>query len=82
MNDECEYCGRSGELRISKGESGINRDVFICKNCWGLLKDPRTALPLLRGHLTLSQREMANPEKSEKLLNKFMGLISTWKPHN
>jgi len=82
MNNECEYCNKPGELRVSKGEGGIDRDVYVCNSCWKLLKDPRTALPLLRGHLTLSQRGIANPEQNEKSLNKFMGIISTWKPQN
>lgn len=80
--NECEYCGRPGELKVAKGEGGIDKDVFVCNGCWRLLKDPRTALPLLRGHLTLNQRNAADPKQSAALLNKFMEVISTWKPRN
>lgn len=80
--NECEYCNKPGKLRVSAEESTINKEIHICDNCWRLLKDPRTALPLLRGHLTLSQRNISNPELTNKLLNKFMEMVSTWKPKN
>jgi hypothetical protein len=78
----CEYCNKVGELRINKGEGGIGRDVFICNLCWKLLKNPVTALPLLRGHLTLSQRGIASPDHNKKMINKFMELISGWGNRN
>lgn len=81
MNN-CEYCDKIGELRINSGEQGINRDIYICDLCWRLLKNPRTALPLLRGHLTLSQRGIANPTYNEKIINKFMSMVADWKPRN
>lgn len=79
----CEYCTKPGPIRIHANETPeVSRDVFICDKCWRLLKNPQTALPLLRGHLTLTQRNQMSPKQLEARMNQFMEIISKWKPMN
>jgi hypothetical protein len=81
MNNQCQYCIKTGKLRVSKDESPLlEEDVYVCDYCWALLKNPATAMPLIRGHLSLTQgREM--PEKQfSKILEQFMETISKFKP--
>lgn len=63
-----------------KGEDGIREDVFICPSCKKLLKKPETALPLIRGRITLEHRDEGTHMK--RRINRFMEGISTWKPRN
>lgn len=63
-----------------KGEDGISEDVFVCPSCKKLLQKPETALPLIRGRITLEHREGGGPMK--RRINRFMEVISSWKPRN
>jgi len=76
----CWFCSRDGKLVAKKGDDGILEDVFVCGGCNKLLKRPETALPLIRGRLTLEHREGGAPMK--RRINRFMEGISGWKPRN
>ncbi len=83
MNTQCLYCSRTGVFRASKNESpDLTEDIYVCSACWSLLQNPATALPLIRGHLSITiGRRM--PEKAfKKTLEQFMGTISKFKPSN
>lgn len=77
----CEYCDTPGVARAGK-KDGLDREVYVCDGCWKLLKDPKTALPLLRGHLTMQLKGKMVPDRLDKILNSYMGMISDWKPRN
>lgn len=77
--NECMYCMREGELRVSKSD-GLDGDVYVCGSCWKLLKNPVTALPLLRGFLVTELRGQVPSDKLEDAVNKFMDIVSKWKP--
>ena len=77
----CEYCNTPGVLRIGK-KDGAESDVYVCDSCWKLLKNPKTALPLIRGHLTMKLKGRISPEQLNRMLNHYMGMISAWKPRN
>lgn len=76
----CEYCGHAGTLRVSTDDPGVSENIYVCDKCWILLKDPTTALPLIRSYLTVSLRGSMPPEKLTEMINKYMKIISTWKP--
>jgi hypothetical protein len=78
MSESCEYCGVSGVRRAGK-EDGLDKDVFVCDRCWKLLKDPKTALPLLRGHLAMQLKGSVSPAKLDWMMNKYMGIVADWK---
>ena len=79
---KCEFCLNKAPLRIPKTEQimGIEEDTYVCETCWKLMQNPRTALPLIRGHLTLSLRGTIPPKQLDKMINNFMEKISAWKP--
>ncbi len=78
---KCLYCGAPGTLRAGK-QDGAQGDVHVCDGCWKLLKNPKTALPLIRGHLMLTLRGKVPPTQLEQDLNRYMEMISAWKPRN
>ena len=82
MKDKCIYCNRSGVLRVEKerAQFPIPRDIYVCDMHWNLLKDPKTAIPLIRGHLSLELRGTDNKDYLEKKVDKFVDFISEWKP--
>ena len=72
----CEYCGRPGRKRIGP-EDGAPEDVHACDHCWKLLQDPVTAVPLLRGHLSL---EMRGEPDAAKVVGAFIDEVAGWRP--
>lgn len=76
----CWFCSRRGDLVARKGEDRIREDVFVCPACKKLLQRPETALPLIRGRITLEHRDEG--ARMKRRINRFMESISTWKPRN
>jgi hypothetical protein len=76
----CEYCDNPGILRVEKTDK--QNEVHVCDSCWKLLKNPTTALPLIRGHLVLNLRGKIPENMLEEMINKFMGIISGWQIRN
>ena len=62
-----------------KGEDGILHDVFVCAPCRKLLQKPETALPLLRGRVTIENRGRPNAKRE---IDRFMEVVSSWKHRN
>ena len=71
---KCNYCDRAGQERVS-GED----PVHVCDGCWRILQDPKTALPFLRGHITLELRGKIPESLLQKQLNVFMEHASKMK---
>lgn len=69
----CMYCGKPTS-RVIEGA-----DCSVCEKCWKLLQNPVTALPLIRGHLTLTLRGTIPEDKLKLQIDKFMEQIATWK---
>lgn len=78
-SNQCEYCTRSGD-RIAGKEDGLDSDLFVCKPCMKLLKNPTTGLQLIRGNVTISVRGSGNDRNVQSRINKFMEMLSSWKP--
>ncbi len=76
---KCEYCSRPGPRRAGP-EDGAPEDLFVCAPCWKLLQSPATAVPLLRGHVSLEMRGVVRPGAAEKLVSSFLSAISPWRP--
>lgn len=74
----CEYCTRPGKQVAFQEPDGA--DIFLCAICQKLLKSPATALPLIRGHISILGRELGPNFQSQ--INKFMGKISDWGNRN
>lgn len=75
----CEYCGRPGQKRAGP-EDGLPYDVYACGSCWKLLQNPATAIPLLRGHLSLEMRGVVEKKEAEGLVSSFIGKVAGWRP--
>ena len=71
-----------GILRVDGTQRPEIGDVFTCKKCWKLLQDKKTALPLIRGHLTMVSRGTLPDEDIERYVNAFMEGISKLKLRN
>ena len=67
----CTYCSRP-----SRKQDGI--DVEVCPECWKLLQNPITALPLIRGHLTMTLRGKMPDSELKMRIDEFMKFISIW----
>jgi len=74
LSGKCSYCNKLGQKRIDDSESSC-----ICDGCWKILKNPITALPFLRGHLTLELRGTMPERQLQDRINKFMEIVSKWK---
>lgn len=68
---KCNYCERIGKERFP--------DIYLCDGCLKILKDPKTALPFLRGHLTLELRGKIPEDTLQERINIFMGYASKLK---
>lgn len=77
----CEYCDMAGEFRAGE-KDGLNKDVHVCKRCWELLKNPQTALPLIRSHLTMKLKGRMPPSELDRTMNVYMEKISKWTIRN
>ncbi len=78
----CLFCYKPGAPRVEEGEVEGTGSLSVCDFCWKLLKDPKTALPLIRGHLSLTERGKIPADQLKDQINQFMGKISDWKPRN
>ncbi len=75
----CEYCGQPGARR-SGIEDGLKEDLYACGQCWKLLQSPATAVPLLRGHLSLEMRGVVKPKKAGEMVDSFIHNVAGWAP--
>jgi hypothetical protein len=71
----CQFCGKPAENL--EGLQGV--EAAVCPSCMELLKTPTTALPLIRGHLTLTLRGKVPEAELKRKVDAFMQMISTWK---
>lgn len=76
----CWFCDRPGPLVAPAGEDGVPQDVFLCAPCKKLLQKRETALPLLRGRLSLSSR--GGGAAAQKRIDRFIELMSSWEAKN
>jgi len=67
----CNFCDQPG---MDRGD-----EVCVCPACWALLQDPKTALPLIRGTVTMKMRGQMPKERLDKVVNEFMGMMASWK---
>jgi hypothetical protein len=64
---KCNYCDRTGKECIPGDDP-----AYVCDGCWKILQNPITALPFLRGHLTLELRGKVPEHLLKKQINTFM----------
>lgn len=77
-DDACMFCMKGHALvRATAKETG-SEDARACDSCWKLMKDPRTALPLMRGHLTMTLRGHGEPDL-EKKIQSFMDVVKDFR---
>ncbi len=75
----CEYCRQPG-IRRSGLEDGLKEDLYVCGQCWKLLQSPATAVPLLRGHLSLEMRGVVKPGMAGGMITSFVERVAAWRP--
>jgi hypothetical protein len=63
-----------GKLRVEKDDENSPFDLFICDGCWRLLKNPATAIPLIRGDLSISLRDNKMKSHIDNFISKLMEL--------
>jgi hypothetical protein len=68
----CQFCSKPAEAMEGT-------EAAVCSSCWDLLKEPSTALPLIRGHLTLTLRGTMPEEELKRRIDAFMQMIAGWK---
>ena len=79
----CATCHEpGGTLRVSEEESPATGDIYVCDGCWSLLRDPKTALPLIRGHLTLTGRQFYDRDELKRRVDGFMERVRKLGPRN
>jgi hypothetical protein len=76
---QCHYCSGEGPKRVGI-EDGIEEDLYACEQCWELLKNPATALQLIRGDLSIELRGTMGESTAKNVIDRFMGTISEWGP--
>jgi hypothetical protein len=76
----CIFCYGEGTPRVKTDAGG--EELSVCDYCWKLLQDPKTALPLIRGHLSLTMRGRIPADQLKFQIDKFMERIAGWKPKN
>lgn len=74
----CEFCGRPG-AKLAGVEDGLESDFFACTGCRKLLSKPVTALPLIRGHLTLELRGKMSKKRLDNMMQVGMEILSKMK---
>lgn len=79
----CMFCYGDGKLRVlAEEQPNVGEDTFVCGPCWALLQNPVTALPLMRGHLTLTERGKVPEAQLKKRVDKFIETVLPWKKRN
>jgi len=78
----CIFCRGKGVPRIMAEETDLKEELSVCNYCWKLLQNPKTALPLIRGHLSLTMRGKMPAEYLKFQIDKFMEKIADWKLQN
>lgn len=82
-NDGCTFCYKPGKLRVRADEQpDVGDDTYVCDPCWKLLQNPATAIPLMRGHLTLTSRGKMPEGKLKLQVDKFVETVLPWKRQN
>lgn len=79
MDGPCYFCSRSGKLRIRADENPYSKDVHVCDQCWKLLQNPATALPLIRGDLSVSLRGTMPEARLKATIDKYMEKLASLK---
>ena len=79
MTGKCQYCNKTGPIRVNKDESFLKEDLFVCDMHWSILKDPKMAVPFLRGALASELRGTAFEHVLTKQTNAFVDMIKSWK---
>lgn len=77
----CEYCSTKN-ASLYLGPPDVAQEVYVCSPCIRLLKNPVTALPLIRGNLTMKLRGTISEAKLDEMLQSFMETVSKFKPKN
>jgi hypothetical protein len=79
MNGKCYYCNKDGPLRVSAEENPSKQDLYVCEMHWNVLKNPKMAVPFLRGVLAEELRGTASEESLNKRKEAFIEMIRNWK---
>lgn len=62
----CNFCQLPTQRQVGTTEI----PVYLCEKCESLLKNPESAMRLLRGHLSMKLRGTATEEQLEQLIEK------------
>lgn len=76
----CEYCMVKSPPFMGPPE--IEVQTYLCSSCLKLLRNPATALPLIRGNLTMKMNGKIPEDRLKRMLNSYMSKISEFKPRN
>jgi hypothetical protein len=81
VSGDCRFCGRGrSEVRVRADESEAKVDLHACDRCWGLLKNPKTGLALIRGNLSIALRGKVPDAPGKEAVDKFIAMLSELKP--
>ena len=81
MTGRCLYCTNEAPVRVTAEESGMDSDLRVCRMHWGILKNPITAMPFLRGVAASRLRGLPDSEsKLNEVLDSYMSKLAEMKP--
>lgn len=75
----CHYCGEDGP-RVGGPEDGLSGPLFVCARCTGLLRDPATAMPLIRGDASIGLRGVLPEAEARKVVDALVEGLMQLKP--
>lgn len=80
---KCTYCKTDGLLRVSQGEMGNPKDLYVCDGHWKILQNPQTAIPFIRGYFASEMRQNAkNYSGKEEQVLKLIESLKGLRPRN
>lgn len=79
MSKECYYCKKPGEVRV-KAEDNEGEELRVCSVHWKLLKNPKTAIPLIQGSLTAKLRGVMPEPFLNARMKIFLEILKKLRP--
>ena len=80
MEGPCEYCMVKSPQFTGPPET--EKPTFLCTQCLRLLRNKATALPLIRGNLSMKLRGKIPEDRLKEMLDAYMSKLSEFGPRN
>lgn len=75
----CNYCSGRGARR-GGAEDGLAEPLYVCDRCFALLKNPATALALIRGDASLELRGVVPEPQAKRMVDLLIAGLQRLRP--